>query len=120
MAKTVIWKTNNNNKNHEFRGVLGQTDYDIPTFGYKSSFIIMLSVLLTLFIVPMICDSIGIDNRIPTVILGGLASGYSAVYTQFFVERKKGFTKSFWIVGGLISLFCAGIIFVLVYTGIVL
>lgn len=120
MAKVVKWENKNKKGNHEYHSVMGQTDYDIPVFGYKSSFIILISIVLTLFIIPMICDAIHIDYRMPTVILGGLASGFSAVYTQFFIERKKGFTKSFWVVGTLLSLFCGMIIFVLVYTGIVL
>lgn len=97
-----------------------QTDYDIPKFGYKSSFIILLSILCTLFIVPFLCGAIGIDYRMPTILLGGSAAGFSVVYTQFFVERKKGFTKHFWIVGALLSLFCAMLIFVVVYAGIIM
>lgn len=120
MTKVIKWRNTAKKGKHEFHSVMGDTDYDIPVFGYKSSFIIILSILLTLFIVPAFCDAIQIDYRMPAVIFGGLAAGFSAAYTQFFVERKKGMTKTFWIVGGLLSLFCAMIIFVLVYTGIVL
>ncbi len=97
-----------------------QTDYDIPRFGYKSSFIILISTLFALFAIPFFCEQMGLDYRMPTVIFGGLAAGFSAVYAQFFIENKKGFTKHFWIVGGLLSVFCAALIFVVVYTGIIM
>ncbi len=121
MAKSVKWQSmNQKHKTGAERSCVYQTDYDIPRFGYKSSFIILLSTLFTLFIVPLSCEYIGMDYRMPTIVLGGLAAGFSAVYTQFFIERKKGFTKHFWIVGGLLSLFSAMLIFVVVYAGIIM
>lgn len=120
MARKVIWQSKAKHGNHQYKSVMGETDYDIPTFGYKSSFIIVASIIITLFIVPFICDLLMIDYRLPTVIIGGLVSGFSAGYAQFFVQSSKGFCKSFWIVGSLLSFFSAGIIAALVYTGIVL
>ena len=120
MAKTVIWNTKNKGKDHQYKQVMGETDYDIPTFGYKSSFVILISIVLSMFIVPFGCDLLGIDYRLPTVIIGGLASGFSAAYAQFFIQSKKGITRSFWIVGSLLSLFSALIIAALVYTGVMM
>lgn len=97
-----------------------QTDYNIPRFGYKSSFIILISTVFVLFTVPFFCEQISMDYRMPVVIFGGLTAGFSTVYAQFFIETQKGFTKYFWMVGGLLSLFCAMIIFVVVYTGIIM
>ncbi len=91
-------------------------DTNIPKFGYKSSFIILLSTFFTLFIVPYI----GLDYRMPTVVLGGLVAGFSTVYTQFFIEKRRGLIKYFWIVGGLLSIFCGLLIFILVYAGIIM
>ena len=120
MARKVIWQSKAKHGNHQYKSIMGETDYDIPTFGYKSSFIIVASIIITLFIVPFICDLLMIDYRLPTVIIGGLVSGFSAAYAQFFVQSSKGFCKSFWIVGSLLSFFSAGIIAALVYTGCLL
>lgn len=118
MAKSVKWQNKAKTENHQYKSVMGETDYDIPTFGYKSSFIVILSIILSLFIVPFGCDALGVDYRLPTVIIGGLVSGFSAVYAQFFIQSKKGICKSFWVVGSLLSVFSAGIIAALVYTGV--
>ncbi|MCI5773790.1 MAG: hypothetical protein MR210_04435 [Erysipelotrichaceae bacterium] len=116
MGKAVKWEAKNGSKGKKKR-YIDETDYDIPRFGYKSSFIILVTTLLSLFIVPFICDVIQIDYRLPTVILCGATAGFSAAYTQFFIERDQGITKDFWIVGGLLSLFCAMLIFLVVYMG---
>lgn len=97
-----------------------KTDNKIPKFGYKSSFIILICTFLSVFIVPYICNILSFDYHMPTVIIGGLCAGFSAVYTQFFIERKKGFSKNFFIVGGLLSLFSGLIIFLVVYAGIII
>ena len=120
MAKSVKWQNKAKTENHQYKSVMGETDYDIPTFGYKSSFIVILSIIFSLFIVPFCCDALGVDYRLPTVIIGGLVSGFSAVYAQFFIQSKKGICKSFWVVGSLLSVFSAGIIAALVYTGVMM
>ena len=116
MVKTAKWDTKKVKKTNQ-TNFLGDTDYDIPRFGYKSSFIILITTLLSLFIVPFACELLMIDYRMPTVIIGGTAAGFSTAYTQFFIERDQKINKSFWIVGTLLSLFSAILIFLWVYMG---
>ena len=97
--------------------VMEEKHSEILKFSYKSSLIILSVIFLSLLAVPYVCNLIKIDYRIPTTIICGICSGFSTVYTQFFIERKKGFTKHFWIIGILISVFSSSIIFILVYTG---
>lgn len=107
-------------KVYEYNYKIGGTDYDIPAFSFKSAFVIMTSIILTMFIVPAVCELLNTDYRMWTIVIGGLVSGYSCAFTQYFIEHKRGFQKGFWISGGLLSLFTAMFIFVVVYTGIIL
>ena len=105
---------------YKYNTKVGGTDYNIPVFGYKSAFIILIATFIPLLVVPNICALLKIDYRILTILLTGLASGFSVAYTQFFIERKLGATKHFWIVGSLVSLFAAALAFLLIYGGVLL
>lgn len=119
MAKLRTWQVKNKNMKRKYKSSVGMTDYDIPVFGYRSALIILLATFISLLAIPPICDWIGIDYRLPTVVLGGVISGFSVSFTQFFIERKAGLCKSFWIVGALLSVFVALLIFLVVYVGII-
>lgn len=114
------WEVKNKNKKKEYRTSLGTTDYDIPMFGYKSAMFILLLTFGSLLFLPMLFELIGIDYRFPTVVLGGLISGFSVSYSQFFLERHKGFCRNFWIVGGGLSVFAGLVIFLVMYAGILM
>lgn len=120
MAKLKTWQYKNRKKPRKYRTSLGTTDYDIPMFGYRSALIILLVTFLALLIIPAICDLINVNYHLPTVILGGLCSGFLVSFSQFFIERKIGICRSFWIVGGLLSLFVAMMLFLLIYAGIIM
>lgn len=119
MAKLRTWEVKNKNMKRKYKSSVGMTDYDIPVFGYKSALIILLVTFISLLVIPTVCDWIGIDHRFPTVVLGGLISGFSVSFTQFFIERKTGLCKSFWVVGALLSVFVALLIFLVVYAGVI-
>ncbi len=111
------WEVKNADQKKEYRTSLGTTDYDIPMFGYRSALLIFLATFGSILVIPWICFGLGVDYRPFTVLFGGLASGFSVSYSQFFIERDKGLCKTFWLVGSLLSL-CAGvIIMIVVYTG---
>lgn len=107
-------------KAYKYNTKVGGTDYNIPVFGYKSAFIILIATFIPLLVVPNVCSMLKIDYRILTILLTGLVSGFSVAYTQFFIERKLGATKYFWIVGSLVSLFAAVLVFILIYDGVLL
>lgn len=120
MAKLRTWQVKNKNMNREYKSSAGMTDYDIPVFGYRSALIILLITFVSLFVIPQICEWIGIDYRFPTIIFGSMISGFSVAFSQFFIERKTGICKSFWIVGSLLSVFVALLIFIVIYAGIII
>lgn len=120
MAKLKTWQIKNSKKARNYRTSLGITDYDIPMFGYRSALLILAVTFFALCFVPFICSAIHIDYRMPTIIFGGVLSGFSVAYSQFFIERKKGICSSFWMVGGLLSLFVMILIFLVIYAGVLM
>lgn len=93
-----------NNKNKTYKNMFGVTDYDIPMFGFKSALLIMGSTMLSLVICINGFRYLNIDFRLPNAIISSLVCGLSVAYSQFFIERKKGLCKNFWIVMGLFTL----------------
>ena len=112
------WQTKGHKK--KYKTSLGTTDYDIPMFNYKSSFIIMLSLFVTLFLVAFICQTLKINERIPMIIFGGLSGGISVAYSQFFIVRKEGLCKNFYIVAILVSLLSAIILGLVYFAGVLI
>ena len=90
MNKYIV-KNQNNKQN---KNVFGITDYDIPMFGFKSALLILVNGFTYLHI----------DFRLPNALISGLACGLSVAYSQYFIERKEGLCKNFWLVTGLFSL----------------
>ncbi len=45
-----------------------------------------------------------IDFRLPNAIISSIVCGLSVAYSQFYIERKKGMCKSFWIVAGIFTI----------------
>lgn len=111
------WEVKNSDKKKVYKTALGTTDYDIPMFGYRSALLIFAATFGSILLIPEICIWLSVDYRLITAVLGGIASGFSVSYSQFFIERDKGFCKEFWIIGILLSL-CVGVIIMIVnYTG---
>lgn len=92
------------------------TDYNIPKFGYRSSFCMLFVFLAVVFFVPWVMKQIFSDYRLPTVIVSALLAGYSVSFLQYFFEKKQGFCKGFVIVGLSLSI-VMGIILFLFYFG---
>lgn len=101
-----------NNTKKEYKNIFGKTDYDIPMFGFKSALFILMTTMLSL----LICINLNylkIDFRIPNALISGIVCGFSVAYSQFFIERKKGVCKNFWIVGTIFSLIAFMVIFMI-------
>lgn len=73
-----------------------KTDYNIPTFGVKSSLALILAGALSTVFIPLLFSLIGIDKRISIVIGNTVILGFALAYTRFFIESKRGFCKQFW------------------------
>ena len=100
-----------NNTKKEYKNIFGKTDYDIPMFGFKSALFILMT--LSLLICINILNYLKIDFRIPNALISGIVCGFSVAYSQFFIERKKGVCKNFWIVGTIFSLIAFMVIFMI-------
>ena len=102
-----------NNTKKEYKNIFGKTDYDIPMFGFKRALFILMTTMLSLLICINILNYLKIDFRIPNALISGIVCGFSVAYSQFFIERKKGVCKNFWIVGTIFSLIAFMVIFMI-------
>ena len=119
MAKLKTWQVKNKNMKRNYHSSVGMTDYDIPVFGYRSALLILVVTFASLMLIPQLCEWIGIDYRLPTVLLGGAISGFSVAFSQYFIERKTGLCKAFWVVGCLLTVFVSFLIFLVIYAGVI-
>lgn len=90
-------------KHKTYSNMFGVTDYDIPMFGFKSALFILISTMLSLVICVNGFHYLHVDFRIPNAIISSIVCGLSVAYSQYFIERKKGICKSFWIVAGIFT-----------------
>lgn len=89
----------------------------IPRFSYKSSIIILITIFIAIYMIPMICEGIGIDFKLPTIIFGGIISGLVISYTRFFIDTKIGICRNFYLLAILFGIVASVIIFIVCYTG---
>ena len=120
MAKFRKWTVKNVDQKKQYKTAMGTTDYDIPMFGYKSVLLIIAAMVVSMFVIPAICDLIHIDFRWPFVIIGGLIAGFSVSFSQYFVNSKIGIIKSFWLIGLIWSILIGIIYYFIVMTGVIL
>lgn len=118
--KNLKWETKNNDQKKRYGTRLTKTDYDIPSFGYKSAFLMVGIFILTLMILPATLGSMGIVSRWAFVILGGIICGFSVAYLQIVREKKSKIDKTFWIIGTALSVFIGILIYFVYFNAIVL
>lgn len=102
----------------EYKTAVGSTDYNIPMFGYRSAFMVLGITFGVLMIVSLACQALQVESGWPMTIAGGLSFGITIGISQFFLERKKGFTKGFFITVILLSLFCGTLLYLLFIKGV--
>lgn len=81
-----------------------KTDYDIPTFGFKSALVIILGAIVGTMIFPILLGVFGISLNLSIVLGNTLITSLSIAYSRFFIETKRGYCKAFWINYGLFAL----------------
>lgn len=118
--KNLKWETKNEQQPKKYGTRLTKTDYDIPSFSYKSAFLMVGIFIVVLMIIPALISGMGAALRWPVVIFGGLICGFSVAYLQFVREKKAQIDKNFWIVGFLLSLFIGLLIYLVYFYEIVL
>lgn len=112
--KKLRWEPKNSDQPKRYGTRLTKTDYDIPSFSYKSAFIMIGVFVLVLTILPMAFIKFGISPAWPSVILGGVLCGFTVAYLQFVREKKEGISHRFWMIGSLLSV-VSGVIIYLLY-----
>ena len=86
MVKFRKWTVKNVDQKKQYKTALGTTDYDIPMFGYKSVLLIIASIVLSMFVIPAICDLVHIDFKWPFVICGALIAGFSVSFSDLIAS----------------------------------
>lgn len=95
-----------------------KTDYDIPTFSFKSAMIILMGALIGTIVVPYLLSLVGVAYNLGGVIGITLVTGYAIAYTRYFVESKKGYCKNFWLTYAGFGIALAAISIFWLYLGI--
>ncbi|MDV4150686.1 hypothetical protein R0131_07535 [Clostridium sp. AL.422] len=81
-----------------------RTDYDIPTFGFKSALLILIGAITGTIILPIVLSLFGVSQNLGILIGNTVITSFTISYSRFFIESKKGFCKGFWISYLLFSL----------------
>lgn len=74
-----------------------RTDYNIPTFGYKSALVLLLGGVVGTIIFPMFLSLFGVNTNFGVLIGNTFIMSFSISYSRYFIETKKGYCKSFWL-----------------------
>ena len=74
-----------------------RTDYDIPTFGYKSALVLLLGGVVGTIIFPMFLSIFGVSTNFSMLIGNTFITSFVIAYSRYFIETKKGYCKSFWL-----------------------
>lgn len=74
-----------------------KTDYDIPTFGYKSALVILLGAIVGSIIFPLLLSIFRVNPNFSIMIGNTFITSFAITYTRYFIESKKGFCKGFWL-----------------------
>lgn len=73
-----------------------KTDYDIPTFGFKSALLIVGAAIVSTIVIPMLLQVTGLNFEVVAIIANTLITSYAVAYSRYFIESKKGYCKKFW------------------------
>lgn len=73
-----------------------KTDYDIPTFGFKSALLIVGAAVISTLIIPMVLQFVGLSFEVVAIVANTLITSYAVAYSRYFIESKRGYCKKFW------------------------
>lgn len=83
-----------------------KTDYDIPTFGFKSAILIIIAAFISTVILPVVLQFINLPVNLVAVIANTFITSYAVAYSRYFIESKKGYCKGFWITYIIFAVSC--------------
>ncbi|WP_156300392.1 hypothetical protein [Streptobacillus canis] len=73
------------------------TDYDIFKFSYKSGMLIIFGSTLVALFALFLSNIFNINQEWSIKILTSVFIGFSYAYSQYFIERKIGLVKGFFV-----------------------
>lgn len=74
-----------------------KTDYDIPTFSFKSAIIILLGAVVGNIVFPMFLANFGVSINFSVMIGNMFITSLALAFVRYFIESKKGLCKGFWL-----------------------
>ena len=74
-----------------------KTDYDIPSFGFKSALVILAGAVGGTIIFPLLLSLVGVSTNFSIMIGNTFITSFGIAYSRFFIESKKGVCRSFWL-----------------------
>lgn len=74
-----------------------RTDYNIPTFGFKSALVVLLGAVIGTIIFPWLLGFLGASANFSIMIGNTFITSFVLAYVRYFIESKKGFCKGFWL-----------------------
>ena len=95
----------------------GKTDYNLPTFGYQSAMVLLLSGGISTWFMPYVLSFTGIDRRLLVIVCNALILGFATAFVRFFIESKRGFCRKFWVAYGIFGAAFAIISYFWMYLG---
>ena len=75
---------------------MGKTEYNIPTFSFKSAILLVLAGGLATLVIPSLLALVGIDRNISIVLGNGIILGGALAYSRFYIETQRKKCKMFW------------------------
>ncbi len=75
----------------------------LPMLSYKSSFIILASILIGTIFFPFVLDQLGLQMIWLRVIIATVFTTYTTTFCLYFVDTKRGFVPSFWVTFAALS-----------------
>ena len=99
---------------------INETQFPIPKFGYRSAAVILFVSVATLFFVPQRMSMLGQELNLAATIVSALIIGFTGSLCQHQIELKQGFSKSFYVVGVLISIVIWFLLFVFYYANTII
>ncbi|MGL4451048.1 MAG: hypothetical protein ACRCTZ_07665 [Sarcina sp.] len=72
-----------------------RTLYNIPTFTYKSAFMLIGAATVGCLIVPLLLGTLGFDSKLIAVLGGIFIAPLGIAISRCFIESKEGFGKKF-------------------------
>ncbi|MEG0315139.1 MAG: hypothetical protein RR646_07775 [Erysipelotrichaceae bacterium] len=80
----------------KYHAVAKKKEPILPSFGFKSAILIGMAGFISAGIIPYILYIMGIDYKLPCVLISSIAISLALAYSRCFIESKEGLTKKFW------------------------